>query len=118
MYTETQVANIVAEAKTAAADATNTFINDVLKGEDAFACGFAWVNIYEFNGKKIRKNSKIGKALESVGVNKSDWEKTFRIWNPSGTFFQNIDCKEAGARAAADVFKKYGFTAFAGSRLD
>jgi hypothetical protein len=29
-----------------------------------------------------------------------------------------VDCKEIGAQAAADVFKKYGFTAYAGSRLD
>ena len=118
MYTETQVANIVAEAKTAAATATNTFINDVLKGQDAYACGFAWVNIYKFNGKTIRSNSKVGKALAACDVRKSDWEKSFRVWNPSGTMFQNIDCKEAGAQAAAKVFEKYGFTAYAGSRMD
>lgn len=118
MYTETQVADIVAEAKTAAAAATNKFINDVLKGEDAFACGFAWVNIYELNGKKIRANSKVGKALAACDVRKSDWEKSFKIWNPSGTFFQNVDCKEEGAQAAAKVLQKYGFTAYAGSRLD
>jgi hypothetical protein len=32
--------------------------------------------------------------------------------------FQNIDCKEAGAQAAAKVLQKYGFTAYAGSRMD
>ena len=42
----------------AAADATDTFIVDVLKGEDAFACGFAWVNIYP----KFKGNTKDGKA--------------------------------------------------------
>jgi hypothetical protein len=31
---------------------------------------------------------------------------------------QNIDTLEAGAEAAAKVFEKYGFQAYAGSRLD
>jgi hypothetical protein len=31
---------------------------------------------------------------------------------------QNIDTLEAGAEAAARVFEKYGFQAYAGSRLD
>jgi hypothetical protein len=31
---------------------------------------------------------------------------------------QNIDTLEAGAEAAAKVFEKYGFRAYAGSRLD
>ena len=30
----------------------------------------------------------------------------------------HVDTLEAGARAAADVFKKYGLRAYAGSRLD
>jgi len=29
-----------------------------------------------------------------------------------------VDTLEAGARAAAGVFEKYGFEAYAGSRLD
>jgi hypothetical protein len=33
-------------------------------------------------------------------------------------YVQNVDTLEAGAQAAADVFKRYGFTAYAGSRLD
>ena len=118
MYTENQVNDIVSEARHAAAQATSSFIRDVLKGEDAYACGFAWVNIYKLDGKSIRANSKVGKALAANGVRKSDWEKSFKIWNPSGTMFQNIDCKEAGANAAAKVFEKYGFTAYAGSRMD
>jgi len=40
-------------------------------------------------------------------------------WEPgTGLHCQNVDTKEVGARAAADVFKRYGFTAYAGSRLD
>jgi hypothetical protein len=40
------------------------------------------------------------------------------MWNPSKYGCQNVDTLEAGAQAAADVFKKYGFRAYAGSRLD
>ena len=77
-----------------------------------------YLTLADFEGKKIRKNSKMGKALESLGAPKRDYEGGYQIWNPSGTMFQNLDCKEAGARAAADVLKKYGFTAYAGGRMD
>jgi hypothetical protein len=40
------------------------------------------------------------------------------MWNPSKMMVQNVDTLEAGADAAAQVFKRYGFTAYAGSRLD
>ena len=102
----------------AAVDATNTYINDVLKGEDAFACGFAWVDIYP----KFKGNTRDGKAerkvIRELGFELDYTGKTFSLWNPSKSYFQNIDCKEAGARAAARFLKFYGFDAFANSRLD
>ena len=102
----------------AAMDATDTYINDVLKGEDAFACGFAWVDIYP----KFKGNTKDGKAerkvIRELGFELDYTGKTFSLWNPSKSYFQNIDCKEAGARAAARFLKFYGFDAFANSRLD
>ena len=110
--------DVIAEAKEAAMISTTDYVQNVLGGDDAYPCGFTWVTIYEHVGKKIRKNSKIGKALEAAGAKKSDWEGGFKIWNPSGTMLQNLDCKEAGARAAADVLQKYGFTAYAAGRMD
>ena len=110
--------DVISEAKEAAVAGTADYVENVLGGEDAYPCGFAWVTIYEYEGKKIRKNSKIGKALEAAGAKKSDYEGGFRMWNPSGTMLQNLDCKEAGARAAADVLTKYGFTAYGGGRMD
>ena len=102
----------------AATDATDTYIRDVLKGEDAFACGFAWVDIYP----KFKGNTKDGKAelkvIRELGFELDYTGKTFSLWNPSKSYFQNIDCKEAGARAAARFLKFYGFDAFANSRLD
>ncbi len=102
----------------AAHDATDTFIRDVLKGEDAFACGFAWVDIYP----KFKGNTKDGKAerkvIRELGFELDYTGKAFSLWNPSKSYFQNIDCKEAGARAAARFLKFYGFDAFANSRLD
>ena len=110
--------SVILEAREAAQTATMDYIDAYLGGEDKFPCGFAWVNIYEYEGKKIRKNSKMGKALESMGARKSDYEGGYKIWNPSGTMFQNLDCKEAGAQASAKVLQKYGFTAYAGGRMD
>jgi len=111
-YSVEDLKTIVAEAKDAARKAAQTFINDELDGEDRFACGFAWVSIHGVKG-----NTKLGKNLKAAGVEQA-WDRSFQIWNPAEVGFQNIDCKEVGARAAAEVFKRYGFTAYAGSRLD
>ncbi len=106
------------EMLTEARDAANKFFNEKLGGEDRYACGFAWVTVYP----KHKGNTKAGKAerqvLKELGM-KLDWTgKAFQIWNPSGHGCQNVDTKEAGAVAAAAILKKYGFDAYAGSRLD
>ncbi len=111
-YTVQQVKDIVAEACREAQTAGELFFQTKLGGRDQFACGFAWVNIYGVKG-----NTKLGKVLKEAGL-RQDYTKAFSIWNPSGLPVQNIDCKEAGAEAAAKVFQKYGFQAYAGSRLD
>ena len=109
---ETQVPQIVAEAKEAARKAATEFFMDKLQGRDQYACGFAWVNIYGVKG-----NTKLGKAFNAQGVTKS-YTGGIQLWNPSGLGVQNVDTLEAGAEAAAQVFKSYGFEAYAGSRLD
>ncbi len=111
-YTVQQIKDIVAEACREAQTAGELFFQTKLGGRDQFACGFAWVNIYGVKG-----NTKLGKVLKEAGL-RQDYTKAFSIWNPSGLPVQNIDCKEAGAEAAAKVFQKYGFQAYAGSRLD
>ena len=111
-YTVEDINTIVAEAKQAAYKAADTYFHDVLGGVDRYACGFAWVNIYGIKG-----NTKIGRRFQAAGVRK-DYTGALQIWNPSSYPVQNVDTLEAGARAAAEVFKRYGFTAYAGSRLD
>ncbi len=109
---------IKTEFETAAVDAANEFFKTQLGGQDRYACGFAWITITP----KHKGNTKDGKAerkvYESLGFRK-DWTgKTYECWNPSKHGAQNVDTKEAGARAGAEVLRKYGFTAYAGSRLD
>jgi hypothetical protein len=111
-YTKEQVVTIVAEAKQAARLAADKYFQEQLNGQDQFSCGFAWVEIFGIKG-----NTKMGKTLKAAGV-RQDYNRTFTIWNPSEHGAQNIDTKEAGAYAAAKVFEKYGFQAYAGSRLD
>ena len=111
-YTVDQVRDIIAEAKAEARKAADEFFQTKLGGQDQYACGFAWVNIYGVKG-----NTKLGKTLKAAGL-RQDYTKAFSIWNPSEHGAQNIDTKEAGAMAAAKVFEKYGFRAYAGSRLD
>jgi hypothetical protein len=100
---------IVLEAKTAARLAALAHIDQY--GEQ-FYCGFAWVNIYGVKG-----NTKLGKLFKAAGV-QQDYTKAYTIWNPSDLGTQCMATKEAGARAAADVFTRYGFRAYMGSRAD
>ena len=106
------VPQIVAEAQQAAQAAAAKFFQEQLGGQDRYACGFAWVNIYGVKG-----NTKLGKALATQGIRKS-YGGGLQMWNPSKFPCQNVDTLEEGAQAAAAVFKKYGFTAYADSRLD
>jgi hypothetical protein len=111
-YTQTEVKNILAEAKTAAREAAEKFFQEKLGGKDQYSCGFAWTDIYGVKG-----NTRLGKALKAAGVRKS-YTGSYQIWNPADIGVQNIDTLEAGAEAAAKVFERYGFKAYAGSRLD
>ena len=112
-YTATELVEIIREAKAAARAAGEKYFMEQLGGQDRYACGFAWVNIWGVKG-----NTKLGKAMKAAGFSKS-WDGAWQIWNPSELHCQNVDAKEAGAYAAAEVFKRYGFDkAYAGSRLD
>lgn len=108
-YTQEQVNNIVFEAR---AEANRAARNALAQYGDRDACGFAWTNIY-----RVKGNTKLGKMLKAAGV-RQDYTKAFQIWNPAGLGVQSVGILEAGAQAAADVFRKYGFEAYAGSRLD
>ena len=57
------------------------------------------------------------KKMKAAGLEK-DYRGSYNIWNPSQVNFQNMDCKEAGAQAAVKLLEKYGFRAYAGSRMD
>lgn len=117
MTTVAQLQAMIREAQEAAYEAADAFEQKHFPNGGWGMCGFAWVNIYEHNGQKIKGNTKIGRAMKAAGI-RQDYTRAFQIWNPSGYPTQNVDTLEAGARAAADVLKKYGFTAYAGSRLD
>lgn len=108
-YTKQQLIDIVAESRTQAHKAA---VNHIAKHGEDWYCGFAWINILGVKG-----NTKLGKMLKEAGV-KQDYTKTFQIWNPSGHGTQSMLVKEAGAEAAAQVFRKYGFNASTGSRAD
>jgi hypothetical protein len=109
---ETQIPQICNQAQQSAREAASKYFNEKLGGKDQFACGFAWVDVYE-----VRSNSKLGKALIAQGFRKS-YSKTLQLWNPSNFGCQNIDTLEEGARAYAEVLKQAGLKAHVGSRLD
>jgi hypothetical protein len=111
-YTKEQVQAIVAEAESAAYQAAAKFFQEKLGGRDQYACGFAWVNIYGIKG-----NTKMGKVMKAAGIHK-DYTGAHQLWNPSKFGCQNVDTLYEGAKAAAEVFERHGFRAYAGSRLD
>lgn len=112
-----QICDIVAEAQTAAYAAADRFFQEKLGGRDQYACGFAATRIYRYQGKEIKGNTRIGRAMKAAGI-RQNYERTFEIWSPAKYPVQNVDVHEAGAQAAAEVFKKHGFEAVAWARLD
>ena len=86
---------------------------DQMGRKDAYACGFAWVDVYV-----DRTNSKQAKELIKAGFDKSYKARCLSLWNPGDLPVQNIDIKEAGAEAMATYLQALGLNAYAGSRLD
>lgn len=109
--------NIIATAKQDARVAASEFEDTHFPNGGWGACGFAWVNLYSYKGKKLDGRSRIAKELQRFGIRKA-YGGGFQLWNPSEYPTQNVDTLEAGARAAAEVFRAAGFEAYAGSRLD
>ena len=107
--------SILAEADRAAAGAAAAAY--AKQGSDWDACGFGWVNIYKYAGKKLDGRSKLAKTMAAAGV-RQDYTRSFQVWNPGGYGGQSVSIKEAAASAYAHVLKQYGFEAYAGSRLD
>jgi hypothetical protein len=112
------------ETLTAAAAAAQDYINawKASTGGNAYGepvyCGFAWVTVYPEHKGNTRDGKLERRLLEEMGFRK-DWTgKAYELWNPSRWPGQSMDAKEAGARAAAKVLQKYGYTAYAGSRAD
>ena len=112
------------ETLTAAAAAAHDYIAEwnQATGGNAYGepvyCGFAWVTVYPKHKGNTRDGKLERRLLEEMGFRK-DWTgRAYQLWNPSGWAGQSMDAKEAGARAAAQVLQKYGYTAYAGSRAD
>ena len=108
-YTVEDLQTIKSAALQHARDAAEAHLEQY--GEHAY-CGFAWVNIYGVKG-----STKLGRRMKSAGYEK-DYTGAYSIWNPSGLGTQCMSTKEAGARAAAQVFTAAGFKCYAGSRAD
>jgi hypothetical protein len=108
---QVQMAHV--KALDAAQKAAKAFADKHMGGRDGGACGFAWVDVY-----KVRSNSKLGKALQTVGFSKS-YTGSLQLWNKWWPG-QSIDAAEHGATAYAIVMKdELGLeSCYSGSRLD
>jgi hypothetical protein len=108
MITAEQIKIGLSLANTASIDMYNR-----MGRKDAFACGFAWVDVYV-----DRTNSLQAKELKAAGFKKDYKPKCLSYWNPGDLPVQNVDIKEAGADALAAYLRSLGLTAYSGSRLD
>lgn len=109
-----QVKRAIEMAQTAAYEAAQTFFRDQMNSQDNYPCGFAWTKIVGVKG-----NTRLGRALLKEGHFRKSYSGGLEWWNPSGIPCQNVDVKEEGARAAAQVLEReLGVKAYAGSRLD
>lgn len=106
-----QMAHI--KAMDAAQKAAKAFSDKHFNGSDGGACGFSWVDVYG-----VRSNSKMGKALQTVGFSKS-YTGSLQLWN-KWWHGQSVDAGEHGATAYAMVMKEeLGLDrCYSGSRLD
>ena len=98
-----------------ARQAAQAFADRYMDGQDGGPCGFAWVDIY-----RVRKNSKLGKALATVGFRKSI-SGSLQLWNGRAGWWagQSVDAAGHGAYAYAQVMKEQlGLDFYACSRLD
>lgn len=104
-----QIGRIIQQAFDAAVAAANA--HDATN-PGWYPCGFAWVNIKPARGKIVNflKKAKIGRT--------DDYYGGYTIWNPSGHNSQHMYTLEAGAKAYADVLRKYGINANVSTRMD
>ena len=86
---------------------------DKMGRKDAYACGFAWTEVYV-----DRTNSKQAQELIKAGFKKDYKPKCLSMWDPAGVPTQSISVKEAGAEAYAKYLQGLGLRAYAGSRMD
>jgi len=106
------------EMVTAAKAASDAVFTKYGRTDMIGACGFAWTVVVPKHKGNTKQGKDERKILAQLGFEK-DWTgKAYEFWNPAGYSGQNVDIKEAGAVAAANVLKAHGFTAYANSRLD
>lgn len=111
------VLNILREVREEAATAAKEKYES-LGGKHQWPCGFAWVEFLDYKGKKLDGRTKMGRLLKKAGLEKSYSTGMYMMWNPSGMMVQNMDTLYSGAEAAVKALEKYGFKAYACSRMD
>ena len=105
-----EIRELQALAFSAAAEACNKMIAD--NPGQWYPCGFALVRIRPARGALVNH-------WKSLGIGHVDnFNGGYVVYNPSGNSTQWMDAKMAGARAFAEILRKYGINAIAESRVD
>ena len=116
---EAELAAANARATKDAARRAQAYLDLHYHGQDAGACGFAWVDYYP----EHKGNTKLGKLerklVEGIGFRKNYTGKVWQKWNPADARCQNVEAKYYGARQYAEtLLAQTGVKVYAGDRLD
>lgn len=123
----TAYAAIFKEATEAAEKAIADEVAREPENQWSFDCGFAWVIVED--GRHPFINWCKAQIKELGGENgprrgearvfgSKHYKKGWQFWEPGHFAGQSVRIHEKGARAFADVLKKYDIPAYADSRLD
>lgn len=107
--TKEQAIDLIEKAFESARQASQKKYQEI--GGDQLMCGFAWTTIKP-------GTSRIARLLKERYDAHKDYYGGISVWNPGGLNVQNIDIKEAGARAFAEILQSNGVKAYHYSRLD
>ena len=107
---DSMIFNAIEEAFAEARKATNEYVK--ANGDNWWPCGFAWVTVKP-------ATSRVAKILKDRYQASKAYGGGIQIWNPSGHMTQQMDAKQAGARAFAKVLKdQLNINCYAECRMD
>lgn len=85
---------------------------------DWYPCGFAWIVLKTYKGKRVNGVSKIGKMLAKYGADKHYGVTGLVLWNPAHSSTQSMYALRSGAYVILSALQQVGFEGYVDTRID